>query len=171
MSENKVSGMMKEVLESIRSVADSNTVIGEPVKVANGTMIIPVSKVSIGFASGGLDYAPSKKTDDGSTKTKTPAVSAAPYFGGGGGTGVSVIPLGFLVVDKEGRVDLLNLTNPAAVPPVVGAIDSVASFADGLPDLINRLKNTFAKDKTVDGLDDDVLKEKINEEKEKAEKD
>lgn len=66
-----------------------------------GTTIIPISKVSVGFAGGGNDYA-----------GKNSAAVGKNNFGGGGGTGVSVSPVGFLIVSADGKVELLNINNP-----------------------------------------------------------
>ena len=75
-------------LSRIGSVADVNTVVGEPLAVGDGVTIIPFSKVSVGFASGGVDF-------DGKNKKE----GDDPHFAGGNGAGVSVVPLGFLVID------------------------------------------------------------------------
>ena len=73
MSENKLNDIIGTSLEKIRALADGETVIGNPINTPNGTTIIPVSRVSMGFASGGLDYNGKK------------AATAAQNFGGGGG--------------------------------------------------------------------------------------
>ena len=85
MSENKLNDIIGTSLEKIRALADGETVIGNPINTPNGTTIIPVSRVSMGFASGGLDYSGKK------------AETAAQNFGGGGGTGVTVSPVAFLL--------------------------------------------------------------------------
>ena len=61
--DNKLSDIIKTTLENVKGIVESNTVIGEPVNTTNGVVIIPVSKVSLGFASGGLDYASKKEAD------------------------------------------------------------------------------------------------------------
>ena len=71
---NKLDEIIRTSLDSIRSMIDSNTVIGDPITTQNGTLVIPVSKVFVGFASGGLDY-----------RGKNTADSASNKFGGGGG--------------------------------------------------------------------------------------
>ncbi len=176
MADNKISEMISAALEGIRSVADSGTVVGDPIPTNNGTVIIPVSKVSVGLATGGLDYLPKSGDKD---KKEAPAATtggrpaprgSAPCFGGGGGTGISVTPLCFLVVNAEGSVSMLNITNPAAVPPAVGVIDSVSSFAEKAPDIVSRFKSLFSKKKTEKSLDDEKLTEEIDalSEKEKG---
>ena len=95
MAESKLKEIIQTSLASIREVIDANTIIGEPIEIGNGsgTVIIPVSKVSMGYASGGVDYF---------GKNVSPAENMS-NFGGGGGTGVSVSPVGFLVVKEDGR--------------------------------------------------------------------
>ncbi len=87
MSEHPINNLMGTVMENIKSMIDVNTIVGEPVETSNGTMIIPVSKVGFGFAAGGSDI-PSKTPDTDN-------------FGGGSGAGVSIAPIGFLVVSAE----------------------------------------------------------------------
>lgn len=166
MSGTKLSEMIKESLESIHTIADSNTVMGEPIETNNGTVIIPVSKISVGFASGGLDYV-SKKCENSTDKQQGAKTQSndlkAPCFGGGGGTGVSVTPICFLVVTAEGKVEMLNVDSSSCVPPVVGTINSVSTFADKLPDIVERIKKVFAKKQTEKILDDDILNDELSE--------
>lgn len=167
MAENNLSDVIKKSLEGIRTVADSGTVLGEPISTNNGTVIIPVSKVSVGYASGGVDYMPKSGDKD----NQKPVKPSSPCFGGGGGTGITVTPLCFLVVDKEGNVTTLNITNPAAVPAPVGVIDSVSSLLDKAPETIEKIKNLFAKKEPETALDDEELENEIEElEKELEEK-
>ena len=152
--------MISTSIESIKTIADTGTIIGDPIPTNNGTVIIPVSKVSLGFASGGLDYM-SKNSQEKTAKTNN-----VPCFGGGGGSGVSVTPMCFLVIKEDGSVSVLNIANPSSVPTPVGVIDSISSFADKTPDLIGRIKDAFGKKKPTDDLDDDILKEQIKKDKE-----
>lgn len=158
MADNNLSDVIRNSLEGIRSIADSSTVIGDPIPTNNGTVIIPVSKVTVGFASGGVDYMAKTSDKDGNKKPVNPN---KPCFGGGGGTGVAVTPLCFLVVKTNGDVSMLNISSPAAVPPAVGTLDSITSFAEKAPDIIAKIKGLFAKKKPEDGLDDAVLNEEL----------
>ena len=97
-NENKMQDVIATSLQNIKNLIDTNTVIGTPI-VANGTTIIPISKVSMAYATGGLDYA--GKTDP----SKEPK-----NFGAGGGTGLTMQPLGFLIVDADDK-DLDLVTN------------------------------------------------------------
>ena len=166
MAENNLSDVIKKSLEGIRTVADSGTVLGEPISTNNGTVIIPVSKVSVGYASGGVDYMPKSGDKD----AQKPAKPTSPCFGGGGGTGISVTPLCFLVVDKDGNVTTLNITNPVAAP-AVNTIDSIKGLIDKAPEAIEKIKNIFAKKEPETALDDEELENEIEElEKELDEK-
>ncbi len=155
MTDNKLSDMIRSSLDSIRAIADSSTVVGDPIPTNNGTVIIPVSKVSLGFASGGLDYLPK----DGKDQPAKAAKPSAPCFGGGGGTGVTVTPVCFLVVAADGSVNMLNISAPAAAVASgpAGTINSISSFADKAPDIIARIKDLFTKKTPVSDLDDETL--------------
>jgi sporulation protein YtfJ len=121
-------------------MVDANTIVGEPIAVTGGTVIIPISKIAVGIASGGVDYN-SKKENQPRPQN----------FGGGGGTGLSISPVGFLVCDSEGRVDFLNVSSKGKNDPV----EQVTDFIERAPDIIARIKEIFSKDKGDDvDLDD-----------------
>ena len=132
-NENKVPEIIRSSLDSIRSMVDANTVIGEPISTDAGTTIIPVSKITIGIASGGIDY-------NDRTEHQKPQ-----NFGGGGGTGLSVAPVGFIVVDKHGSVDFINVGMKNTPDP----IDQITDFIERTPDIIARLKELFSKESTA----------------------
>lgn len=113
---------MGTTMEKIRDMVDVNTIIGDPIITPDGTTIIPVSKVSFGFASGGSDI-PSKIPKE--------------LFGGGSGAGVSIQPLGFLVV-HQGDVRLLEMNGPG---------DSMGKALGLVPDVISKISDLFKKDK------------------------
>ena len=132
MSENKMTDIIRASIDSIKSSFDANTVTGTPITTANGTVIIPVSKLSVGFATGGVDYLGKNNPRPGQNN-----------FGGGGGTGVTVVPVGFLVCDKDGDVEFLNVVNKGTPDPV----DQIADFVERTPDIIAKIKDLFTKDK------------------------
>ena len=132
-NENKIPEIIKSSLENIRSMVDANTVVGDPIATDVGTTIIPISKVSVGIASGGVDY---------NDKCDRP-VQRAQNFGGGGGTGLLVSPVGFLIVDKNGEVEFLNVGMKGKPDPV----DQIADFVERTPDIIAKIKDLFTKDK------------------------
>lgn len=131
MSEHPIQGLMGVTLEKIKNMADANTVIGNPIHMADGTMILPVSKITYGFASGGSDF-PSKTQKD--------------LFGGGGGAGVSVIPVAFLVV-KEGAVKLIQLSDTSN--NVDRAIGLMPEMVDKISDLFQKKEKTPKPDGAV----------------------
>ena len=122
MSQN-LPNMLESTIAKIREMVDVNSVVGEPIVVGDGVMIIPVSKVSIGFGGGGSDYV-SKNAN----KQENP-------FGGGAGGGVSVTPIAFLIV-KEGNVRMLPVATPAnttadrLVEMIPDTLDKVSAFID-----------------------------------------
>ena len=130
-TENKIPEIIKSSLDSIRSMVDANTIIGDPVPATNGTVIIPVSKVSVGIASGGIDY-----------NGKDQAPTLRQNFGGGGGTGLSVVPMGFLVCNKNGDVDFINANAKFSPDP----IDQITDFVEKTPDIVAKFKEIFSKD-------------------------
>ena len=136
MAESKINDIIKVSLEKIKDIVGAETIIGSPIETAGGTTIIPVSKVAVGFASGGLDYDADKQDKD-----KKPSLLPSASFSGGGGTGISVSPIGFLVVGKDGRVELLTVDNPNAGDTV----DKLVSVIERSPEIIARVKSAFTK--------------------------
>ena len=132
-NENKLQEIIAASLENIRSMVDANTVIGDPINTPQGTTIIPVSKISLGFASGGLDYA---------GKSEEAVRARLQNFGGGGGTGLTVVPMGFLVCNKDGEVDFINANAKFKPDP----IDQITDFVEKTPDIIAKLKDIFKKE-------------------------
>ena len=126
--ENKLQEMIRTSLESIRAMVDANTVVGTPIQTPSGTTIIPISKVSVGYASGGLDFANK---------------NAPKNFGGGGGTGLLVQPVCFLAVNAAGEVEVLPIAKEGPADPV----ERVADLIEKSPDIIGRIKRLFKKGK------------------------
>ena len=125
MAEN-INGVMDSTIDKIRSMVDSETIVGEPI-VVNNITIIPVSKLSFGFASGGSDF-PSKTTG------KT-------MFGGGGGAGATVTPVVFIVV-KGNEVKLLNANETAT--PIEKAVSAVPTVVEKITEIIKKNKEQKA---------------------------
>lgn len=138
MSENKLTDIIGTSLEKIKEFAGSETVVGSPINAGKVT-IIPVSKISMGFASGGIDY-------NAKNKAKETASAKATNFGGGGGTGVNVTPVAFLVVQADGRVEVLPIVNDAN-----DSVEKITSLIERSPEILQRLKDVFKrKDKEAD---------------------
>ena len=124
MSEHHpISDLMTETMSKIKEMVDVNTIIGNPIVAADGTTVIPVSKVSFGFGAGGSEFA-SKHAASGSPLA----------FGGGSGAGVTV---SFLVIGKDGSANILGINAQASdtvdrlVEMIPGAINKVSNFVSG----------------------------------------
>lgn len=124
MKENHpIGNIMGITMEKLKEMIDVNTIIGDPISLQDGTTIIPISKVSFGFASGGSDLP-----------TKNPAE----LFGGGSGAGVSIQPLGFMVVYK-GEAKLMQMSMNASTPNAV--LGMMPDIIDKVSDMIGKGKN------------------------------
>ncbi len=133
--ENKVNDLIEGSLDKIRELTGTETVVGEPIYTPNGTLILPVSKISMGFATGGLDFGKKKGEDADGKKPRN--------YGGGGGTGVTVTPVAFLILSAEGKIDLIPVTDAKNVD----SIDKIAALIDRSPDILKRLKDALSKKK------------------------
>ena len=114
---NSIEGILGVSMEKIREMVDVITIIGDAITSPDGTTIIPVSKVSFGFASGGSDLP----------------TQAAEKFAGGAGAGVTVKPVAFIVITRDGDVKLMELGNskPSAIEGVIDAIPNVVEKIKG----------------------------------------
>lgn len=119
MGENGIKSIMETTIEKLRSLVNSQTIIGDPI-VSNDITIIPVSKVSFGLATGGSDF-PSKADNK--------------MFGGGGGAGVSITPVAFLVVKGE-NVKLVQVDGDS------NTIDKAIGL---VPEMFDKVKDLFKK--------------------------
>lgn len=134
MEEMPMKKMIEAALENIKKVADANTVIGTPITLPDGVSIIPFSKVSVGFASGGSDLEAKSENTKG------------PKFAGGNGAGLAVTPLGFIVV-AGGDVRVIDLNTPTSFlnntpdDPVNRTIDSINGVLEKGPDLVLKIKD------------------------------
>ncbi|SFS91889.1 GerW family sporulation protein [Marininema halotolerans] len=112
MAEHPIQGLMTTAMENIKEMVDVNTIIGDAVETPDGSIIIPVSRVGFGFAAGGSEFGGKKSEGtgkDGSGKgAPESSKSDSLPFGGGSGGGVSITPIGFLVVSDRG-IRMLNI--------------------------------------------------------------
>ena len=120
-NKNSVTELMGTTMAKIREMVDSNVIVGEPIHTPDGVTLIPISRVSFGFGSGGGTYGQS-----------------AGKFGGGGGAGAKIDPVAFLTI-KDGQIRMI----PVAVP-ATATVDRVLEMA---PQLIDRVEDFFAKKK------------------------
>ena len=121
---SNVSDFMSQTIEKIRQVIDVNTIVGNPIVTADGTTLIPITKVSIGIGSGGSDI-----------KAKTGNLNATDGFGGGGGAGVTISPIAFVVI-SNGEAKILSINAPAnstadrMVEMVPGVVSKISDMFD-----------------------------------------
>ena len=127
MSEKSAGAILSATIEKIRDLVDTSTIIGEPIHADGGTTIIPVSKVTYGFASGGADF-PSKNPKE--------------LFGGGGGAGVTITPVAFLVI-SDGEVTLKHIT--AYDNAAERVVNLVPEMFDKVTSFVNKSKKDSAK--------------------------
>ena len=132
--DHKVSALLGVSMEKIKEMVDASTVVGEPIQAGDGVTIIPISKVSYGFAGGGSDL-PTKGTNE--------------LFGGGSGAGINITPIAFLVLNK-GDVRLL---------PIAAKPDSTDQIINMVPELINKVSGLIKKDKTKEKGDNPAASE------------
>ncbi len=121
-----IEGVMGISMEKIHEMTDVNTIIGDPITSPDGTVVIPVSKVSFGFVSGGSDLP----------------MQQAERFAGGSGAGVTVKPVAFIVIKTDGDVKLMELGAKG------GKFDGII---DAVPGLIEKVKGMIGKKKGEDG--------------------
>ena len=126
MAETKMSDIIRTSLEGVKEFAEKDTFIGDVIVTPTGVSIIPVSRVSIGFATGGVDYANGR-------------ISPGQNFGGGGGTGISITPVAFLTVTPDARVNLISVEE-SALPSTV---DRVADVIESTPRIIQKIKEAL----------------------------
>ena len=131
-NETKLQDVIQTSLQNIKTLIDTNTIIGTPINHPSGTVIIPVSKVAMAYATGGLDYA--GKNDPNAKPVN---------FGAGGGTGLTLQPIGFLVINAAGEVEMLNVgvKNPS------DPIEQIADLIERSPEIIARVKALLGKNK------------------------
>lgn len=126
-NENKpLSELMETTMNKVREMVDTNSVIGEPITTPDGVTVIPISRVSFGFGTGGSDYG---KTVD--------------KFGGAGAAGVKIEPVSFLII-KDGVTRVV----PVAIPPM-GPVDRIL---DMVPEVMDRVDGYLARKKEEKGI-------------------
>lgn len=121
MAEHAVQGLMGTTLDKIREMVDSDTIIGKPIQI-DGITILPISKVTFGFASGGSDFGANAQKE---------------LFGGGGGAGVTIQPVAFLIV-QDGTVRTVQLAD---------AGNTVERAITMMPEMMDKVSNMLKKEK------------------------
>jgi len=130
MADHPIQGLMRTAMENIKQMVDVNTIIGDPVETPDGSVILPISKVGFGFAAGGSEFQYSQ-----------PHSGAIGYpFGGGSGGGVSITPVAFLVVGKQGIRSI----------PLENTTHLYDRILDSVPQLVEKVQNLFDKKENAD---------------------
>jgi sporulation protein YtfJ len=124
MDKHPIGDLMETTMQKIREMVDVNTIVGSPIVTADGMTLIPISKVSFGFASGGSDF-----------QTKHQQQGQNNAFGGGSGAGVNIVPVAFLVV-KGTSIKLLNIA-----PPASSTVDRIIELVPEVIDKVSELMN------------------------------
>ncbi len=130
MTEHPIEGLMGTTMESIKEMVDVNTIVGDAVETPDGTVIIPISKVSFGFAAGGSEFKGSFKDLKESKENEATRLP----FGGGSGAGVSINPVAFMVVG-QGQIKLLPIDSNSSLDKVL----------DLVPNLIEKVNESIRK--------------------------
>lgn len=139
MRENHpIEGLMLTAMSSIREMIDVNTIIGEPIETLEGLMIIPISKVSFGFAAGGSEFK-GETMNEYSKKEKEEEIQYKLPFGGGAGAGATINPIAFLVV-QNGNVRLIPIEHTSYV-------DRLLDYVPDLMEKANAFINKNFQDK------------------------
>lgn len=136
MSEHPIEGLMNTAMNNLRDMIDVNTIIGDSIETANGTVIIPISKVSFGFATGGSEFNMSTLEETKRSGSEEETKHALP-FGGGSGAGVHIEPIGFLVI-TAGSTKMIPVDH-------CNAIDKLLDY---VPDVIDKITQLFDRDRT-----------------------
>ena len=130
MNEHPIEALMQTTMQSLKEIVDVNTIVGEPVETEDGTVVIPISRITLGFASGGGEYQKPDKNNKEQGNSTMP-------FAGGTGAGVSVEPVAFMVVAKD-NVRLLPANSS-------GTAERILDLA---PQLIDEFVNSIKKFKS-----------------------
>ena len=138
MNDQSASGILATAIDKIKDMVDCQTIIGDPIDAGDGIKVIPISKVTYGFASGGSDF---------------PTKTSKELFGGGGGAGVTIQPVAFLVINN-GEVSVKYICE--------GSESSAERIIGMVPDLVNKVGdiiNKFSKDDKEDKTDSVFVEE------------
>ncbi len=127
-NKNPIGELMQSTMENVRSMMKMDTVVGDPIITPDGITLIPISRISVGFGGGGVEFSSDK-------------VGQQRPYGGGNATGVKIEPIGFLVI-KEGVIRMINVTPPAN--------NTVDRLIDLVPQVMDRVDNFIEKQKNAE---------------------
>ena len=148
MEEHPIEGLMITAMNSIQDMVDVNTIIGEPIETSNNVVVIPISKVTFGFAAGGSEFK-GETIDEYTKREKEEEIQYRLPFGGGSGAGVNISPEAFLII-QEGQVKLLPVNHTSAVDKLI----------DYVPDLLEKVNKFINKQTAQKDEEKSIEKEK-----------
>ncbi len=128
MEENPIGRLMNTTMENVRNVLKTDTVVGDPITTPDGMMLVPISRISMGFGGGGIELNSKRSAD------------TRPY-GGGNATGVKIEPIGFLII-KDGNIRMVKVT-----PPANNTVDRIIEM---VPQVIDKVDAFIEKQKSSD---------------------
>lgn len=120
-----MSDIIKASIDGIKNLGDMETVIGNAITTPSGVTVIPISKVTMGIATGGIDYGKQRQESEQN-------------FGGGGGTGLSITPIAFLTVGRDAEVNLIQVNGNN------NDVDRIVNLIEHAPEIINRIKSILS---------------------------
>lgn len=140
MEEHPIEGLMGAAMDSIRDMIDVNTIIGEPIELRENVSIIPISKVSFGFAAGGSEFK-GESIEDYRRKEDEENISYKNPFGGGSGAGVSIKPVAFLIIQGE-NVRLLPVEHNCTLDKLLDYVPELCNKAEKMMDKMIKTKES-----------------------------
>lgn len=138
MNEHPIEGLMKTSMQNIKEMVDVNTILGDPVETPDGSVIIPISRVTFGFAAGGSQFEANKAKAKERDKERSPEANGGEQlpFGGGSGAGITINPVAFLVVSKD-QTKLLPVESNILVDRIL----------DSAPKLLEKVQEMMSSNK------------------------
>ncbi|MGD8189737.1 GerW family sporulation protein [Brevibacillus ginsengisoli] len=133
MADHPIQGLMRTTMENLKQMVDVNTIIGDPVETPDGSVILPISKVGFGFAAGGSEFQYNHEHQVNHDGNSHP-------FGGGSGGGVSITPVAFLVVGKQGIRSI----------PLENQTHLYDRILDTVPQFVDKIQGVMCKNKGQD---------------------
>ena len=158
MSEHPIEVLMETAMNSIKDMVDVNTIIGEPIETKNGMVIIPISKVSFGFAAGGSEFK-GETIDEYKKKDKEEEVQYRLPFGGGSGAGISINPVAFVIVSKD-SIKVLPIEHTSAIDKLM---DYVPDLMEKANIMVDKSENNTENNKNSSSNNVDNFTSKSNE--------
>lgn len=150
MKEHPIENLILTAMESIRSMIDVNTIIGEPIEISNDITIIPVSKVGFGLAAGGSEFKDETIEEYLIKQNEEEEIQYRLPFGGGAGVGASISPVAFIII-QSGMVKLMPVEHNNSIDKL---LDYVPDLFEKISEIIKNKKDSNEKEteKIVDQI-------------------